>query len=116
MKKIIKPAQKEEAEAYSDFSGERFDHDIPEVTLKFEFNYGSQFDDSRIEFDLTDNEAKEILDLIKSKLSQKRKELMKKNLKESSTNYEQCMESRDWDGCEYYGSNNLLYKYFLDQE
>jgi hypothetical protein len=116
MKKIIKPAQKEEAEVYSDFSGERFNHDIPEVTLKFEFNYGSQFDDSRLEFDLTDKEAKEILDLIKSKLSPKRKELMKNNLEESSTNYEQCMESRDWDGCEYYGNNNLLYKYFLDQE
>jgi hypothetical protein len=116
MKKIVKPAQREEAKVYSDFSGERFPHDIPEVTIKFEFNYGSQFDESKIEFDLTEKEAKEILDLIKSKLSQQRKELMKENLKDSNTNYQQCMEARDWDGCEYYGSNNLLYKYFLNQE
>lgn len=116
MKKIVKPAQKEEAEIYSDFSGERFNHDIPEVTIKFDFNYGSQFDDSRIEFDLTENEAQEILDLIKSKLSQKRKDLMTQELKNTNINYEQCMDSRDWDGCEHYGSNAFLYKYFLNQK
>ncbi len=116
MKKIVKPAQNAEVEIYSDFSGIRFGHDIPEVTIKFDFNYGSKFDDANIEFDLSEEEAKEILDLVKSKLSQQRKDLMLERLMKANANYEQCMDSRDWNGCDYYGSDVSLCKYFLDKE
>jgi hypothetical protein len=116
MKKIVKPAQSAETEVYSDFSGTRFDHDIPEVSLKFDFNYGSKFDDSSIEFHFTEEESKEILELIKSKLSQQRKDQMMERLMKANANYELCMDSRDWDGCDYYGSDVFLCKYFLDKE
>lgn len=116
MKKIVKPAQNAETEVYSDFSETRFDHDIPEVSIKFDFNYGSKFDDSSIEFHLTEEESKEILQLIKSKLSQQRKDQMLERLMKANANYELCMDSRDWDGCDFYGSDVFLCKYFLDKE
>ena len=80
MKNIIKPAQKEDAEYYSDFSGERFEHDIPEVEIKFSFEYGSMFDGSSFDIHLSDEETKEILDLIKNKLSNRTKEKLNSNL------------------------------------
>jgi hypothetical protein len=114
MKIITKPKQREEAEIFSDFSGERFAHDIPEVTLKFEFNYGSKFDDSQIEFHFSDLESKDILELIKIKLSEKTKQLIKGGLKKTEESYNQSFDCRDWDGCDYYAANADLYKYFLD--
>ena len=114
MKIITKPQQKEEVEIYSDFSGERFHHDIPEVTIKFSFEYGSKYDDSQIEFHLNDNEAKDILELIKAGLSDKTKENIKKCLEKANKEYDECMDFRDWNGCDYHGASIELYKYFLN--
>lgn len=114
MKIITKPQQKEEAEIYSDFSGERFHHDIPEVTIKFSFEYGSKYDDSQIEFHLNENEVKDILELIKAGLSDRTKENIKKCLEKSNKEYDECMDFRDWNGCDYHGASIELYKYFLN--
>ena len=61
--------QKEHVEYMSDFSDRCFDSFYPDVEVKFEFNYGSEFDGSRVEFHLTDQEAKHVLDFIKMNLS-----------------------------------------------
>jgi hypothetical protein len=114
MKNIIKPQQREEAEIFSDFSGERFEHDIPEVTLKFSFNYGSKFDDSEITFHLTDKESEGILETIKKRLSQKSKDLMETQLNKVSKDYSDSFDCRDWNGCDYYLASMDLFRYFLD--
>jgi len=114
MKIIVKPKQKEEAEYYSDFSGDRFEHDIPEVEMNFSFGYGSKFDDSDLKFHISHFEAMQILELVKSKLSQKTKDKMKETLKESENRYEDSVESRDYDSCEHYGRNSDMYRFFLD--
>lgn len=114
MKNIIKPRQDEEVEIFSDFSGERFMHDIPEVTIKLDFGYGSKFDDSQIEFHLTDEESKDILELIKNRLCDNTKEKMKKETKKAQKDYNDAMDFRDWNDCDYYASKIELHKYFSD--
>lgn len=114
MKIITKPRQEEEAEIFSDFSGERFQHDIPEVTIKMSFGYGSKFDDSEIEFHLNEEESKDILNLLKSKLSNKTKQIIDERLQKAEKNYDDSFQCRDWHGCDYYAASVDLYKYFLN--
>jgi hypothetical protein len=68
VKKIITPAQKEEAVYYSDFKGRCFGLFEPPVKVKIEFGYGSERDGQTIVLDLTDEEIQPILDLIRSNL------------------------------------------------
>ena len=68
MKKITKPSQREESVYYSDFSGHLLDQFGPQVELKINFNYGSKYDNSSLELDLTDEEVLPLLKLIASKL------------------------------------------------
>ena len=82
MKKVIKPITREESEYSSDFSGERFHLDIPDVTIKVSFNYGSRFDDSEIEFHLSDKETEEVLSFIKNKICDKTKDYLRNNANE----------------------------------
>jgi len=67
MKKIISPASKEECIYYSDFDGKILES--PPITMKIEFDYGSVLDGSDIELHLTDEEPREVLNLLKNKLS-----------------------------------------------
>jgi hypothetical protein len=113
MKIIVKPKQKEEAELYSDFSGDRFEHDIPEVELKLSFNYGSKFDQSSLEFHLSDSDAVELLETIKYKLSKKTKEDLNAKLEKLENNYNESVDVRSWESCDYYGNNIDLYRYLL---
>ena len=69
MKVILTPAVKEEVLYYSDIKGEVFYLNIPHAVIKIEGNYGSGFDGLSTELHLTDEESKEILSYIKSKLS-----------------------------------------------
>jgi hypothetical protein len=114
MKKIIEPKQKEKAEYFSDFSGESFEGFDPDVQIKFEFNYGSEFDGSRVEFDLTCAEAKHVLDFIRMNLSESKINEIKKNLEENEINYNDNMDARDWEQCDYFGNNIFLYQYLLN--
>lgn len=113
MKKIIKPAEREEAVYYSDFEGRCFGEFGPECTLKINFNYGSEHDGSDIEFHLTDEELQPILELIKSKLSVEYKKNIKKEIEENDEKYEDSIDSRDWQSCEYYATNVELLKKLL---
>jgi hypothetical protein len=71
VKKIITPAQKEEAVYYSDFKGRCFGLFEPPVKVKIEFGYGSERDGQTIVLDLTDDEVQPILELIRSNLIKK---------------------------------------------
>lgn len=116
MKKIIKPLQKEESEYYCDFSGKKFDNNIPEVELKLSFNYGSKFDDSSIEFHFEEKEINEILLLLRSKLSKRTKKKINSFLKQSENKYEDSIKFREWDSCDYYASNIEFYKFLLNKQ
>jgi hypothetical protein len=113
MKKITAVAVKEQSKVFSDFSGQRFRYDIPEATLRFDFGYGSSFDDGIIEFHLSDKESKEVLNFIKEKLHKNTKEHFEKMLKKETKNFEESVDCRDYSASEYYGSCVGLYKFFL---
>lgn len=116
MKKIIKPAQKEKAEYFSDFSGESFNNFHPDVEIKFEFNYGSEFDGSKIEFHLTNQEAKHVLDFIRMNLSQDKITELKTKLESVKEDYEDNVNARDWQSCDYFSNSIDLYRYLLPND
>jgi hypothetical protein len=116
MKNIIKPKQREESEYYSDFSGERFFGDIPEVDMKLSFNYGSSYDGSNIEFHLSEQEAMEILLIIRNKLCDNTKNRIKTYLEKIETEYDSAVQFREWDSCDLYSSNMNMYKFILNEK
>ena len=101
MKKITKPAEKEEAAYYSDFSGKCFEEFGPPIQLKLEFNYGSVYDGSSFTFDLDDKDIDDILFVLKGKLSNETKKDLKQRLVALNDNYEQNVQERDWTSCDY---------------
>ena len=112
MKKITKPQQREEAVYYSDFSG-KFLSECPPVELKISFNYGSGYDGSELRFDLDDEDIKEILLLIKSKLNPDTKKALKDACKKLDNEYQNNIVSRDWDQCEHMSNNMDLIRELL---
>lgn len=80
MKKVLKPTEPEEAVYYSDFSGKLFEHNMVPATVKIECDYGSEYDEARIELHLTDIELKNLLVYIKDRLCQESKEELKKQI------------------------------------
>lgn len=113
MKKIKQPAQAEQAEYFSDFSGKKFSFPFPDVQIKFEFNYGSQFDDGHIGFDLTDAEASEVLNMIRKKLSQKTLREFRRRLKQANKSYDGNFQARDWQALEYDEGNVAILQLLL---
>ena len=73
MKIIDTPASiiYEKSHYVSDFSGNPFEHGIVSSTLKLEFNYGSEFYGGEIILHLSDEESKEVLDFLYSKVKDK---------------------------------------------
>jgi 1,4-alpha-glucan branching enzyme len=115
MKKITQPKQEERAEYFSDFSNKSFEGFNPDVEIKFEFNYGSEFDGSRVEFHLTDQEAKHVLDFIRMNLSEGKITELKNKLEENEEFYEENMNARDWESCDRFGNCIFLLKYLLNE-
>lgn len=114
MKKITKPAEKEEAVYFSDFSGKCFGNFSPDVNVRIEFNYNSRFDGDVVELHLTDEESMLILDLIKHKASTDYKNSVKTKLIHSEQLYDNSVDSRDWNGCDYFCNSIELQKHILD--
>jgi hypothetical protein len=79
VKKVLKPQEPEESIYYSDFSGKLLKDFVP-VTVKIECDYGSEYDEARIEFHLTDAEFKHLLVNIKDSLSPESKKELKKQI------------------------------------
>ena len=101
MKKITKPAEREESVYYSDFSGKCFGELYPPIQLKLEFNYGSVYDGSSFTFDLDDKDIDDILFTLKGKLSNETKKDLKQRFVALNDNYEQNVQERDWTSCDY---------------
>ena len=101
MKKITKPAEREESVYYSDFSGKCFGELYPPIQLKLEFNYGSVYDGTRVVFDLDDKDVDDILFVLKGKLSNETKKDLKQRFVALNDNYEQNVQERDWTSCDY---------------
>jgi hypothetical protein len=99
MKKTTRPAQREEAVFYSDFSGKCFGEMPPPVELILDFGYGSKYDGSKLRFDLDDEDIGDILFLLKSKLSNDSKKALKTMCTILDDKYENSVQSRDWDDC-----------------
>jgi hypothetical protein len=89
MKKVLKPAEPEEAVYYSDFSGKLLEHNLIPVTIKIECGYGSEYDGSELELHLTDKGLNHLLVYIKDRLSPETKEEFKRQIESS------CQTSKD---------------------
>lgn len=113
MKKIIKPAEREEAVYFSDFSGKTFgEYDAP-VEIKISFNYGSKFDGSELVVHVDDEEVKPILNLINQSISKDFRDNLKKEFKKVEEQYGYSIDMRDWDSCDREGNLLDLYKKFI---
>jgi hypothetical protein len=110
MKKTTKPAQREEATYYSDFSGKCFGEMHPPVELVIDFGYGSKHDGSKLSFDLDDDDIQDILVLIKSKLSNDAKKGFKTMYTVLDDKYEDSVQSRDWTDCNFICNEKDLLK------
>ena len=117
MKKVIVPEQREEANYYSDFSGQPLgDGYEPPVILKLEFSYGSEYDGSEITLHLSDRDVQPILELISSKLNPDVQKILKVAFNENDEEYFNAIEARDPMECEHRISCNNLYKKLLGHE
>lgn len=116
MKKVTKPAQREEATYYSDFSGKCFGECPPPVELKIEFTYGSKHDGSVLELHLTDEEVKPILNLLKKNITEDYKSFMMQKINAYDEDYQTSCDSRDWSSCDSIGNSIDLLKELLDIE
>lgn len=116
MKKIIKPAIREESQYYSDFSGKSFDHLGPPVELKISFNYGSRYDGAELKLDLDDGEINPILESIKNNISDKAKTKLKTILEKYEKDFDDSMQMRDWDYCDMVSNNLSIWRNLLGIE
>jgi hypothetical protein len=114
MKKILKPKQHEEANYFSDFTGQPFGEFYhPPVELTLKFNYGSEYDQSEVTLHLSDKDMEPILDLIQSKLNPDYRKDLEETLKDNNEELDMAMDSRDSMMCEYYISCNSLIRKLL---
>jgi len=114
MKKVIKPAEREESVYYSDVSGKMFGECGPSVEVKIEFNYESAHDGSSLTFHLTDEEVLEWLKELKPKLNENYKNALQAQLKKEEQKYDDSVQSRDWTSCNYYHNSSELLHFMLD--
>lgn len=114
MKTIIKPAEKEEAAYFSDFSGRSLGELVPPVELNINFNYGSINDGVEIKLQLDDEDAKPILDIIKNSVSEDFKQKIKKYIANCEKNFEDSMQMRDWSNCDYLSDSLSFWRGFLN--
>jgi len=80
MKKILEPACEENAVYYSDFSGKILDSftSSPPCEVVIRFNYGSIYDGDEITLHLSDEDVRDMVKFIKSRLIDEAKEELKK--------------------------------------
>ena len=114
MKKITKPAEREEASYYSDFTGKAFGSCCAPIDLKISFNYGSNRDGAMLALHLDDLDVKPFLDLIKTKLCSNTKKDLKKKLKKEEKSFEESMQFRDWDCCDALSNDIWLIRELID--
>jgi hypothetical protein len=111
MKKILKPEQREEALFYSDFTGKPLGNmGYETIGFKVTCNYGSKFDGSEITLHLDDEDLLELIEFLKTKLSEDFKNQIKNSMKKLDKDHEDCFQARDWQSVEYIQNNMDLLK------
>ena len=113
MKKIIKPSEREKAVYYSDFKGKFFGDFYPDATLSFQFDYGSKYDGETLSVHLSDGEAEEVLEFLKTKMSEDFKESLRKRLTEQQNNLEDAIQARDYNQSDHYSNSCNLLQFLL---
>lgn len=116
MKKVIKPAEREEAIYFTDFKGQMCGEFGSPVDLKIEFGYGSEYDGDTLTLNLNDEEIKLVLDVIKQNMSLDYKKQLREKRKQIEESYDDSMQSRDWSSCEFAINSLHLLKYMLDSK
>jgi hypothetical protein len=114
MKKVLKPAEKEEAVYFSDFTGKSFGEWVAPVDLKIDFNYGSNRDGASLTLHLDEEDIKPIIDLIKQKLSEDVKVELRKKLEIYDKDHEDSIQWRDWQACDNLSNNIWFLRELLD--
>jgi hypothetical protein len=117
MKKVLKPAEREEASYYSDFTGKPLgdsEHYGPNVKLTMDFSYGSEFDGAAISLHLSDEDAKEVFKFLASKISSDCRKEIQKNLEQFDARYDDAMDSRAWHECDLLHNNRTVLKKLLN--
>ena len=114
MKKVIKPAEQEESVYYSDFTGKCFGVFGPDITLSIAFDYGSKYDGQELKFHLTDKEAEEVLEFIKSKLSEDYKKTLKEKMQRNTICLDDSINHRDHSSANFYSNSCDLLKFLLN--
>ena len=114
MKKVLKPAEKEEATYYSDFTGKTFGDLGAPVDLKISFNYGSYRDGAVLSLHLDDKDINPIIKAIKQNLCANTKKQLKKWLKEQEKSFDESIQFRDWDSCDRISNCSSLLRELLD--
>jgi hypothetical protein len=113
VKKIIKPAEKEEAIYFTDFKGKSCGEFGAPVEVKISFNYGSKHDGDFLVLDLDDEEIEPFLKLIKQHMSEDYKKLLRDKLSALEKSYETSLQCRDWTSCEYESNSLSLLEYMV---
>lgn len=72
MKKVLRPAEIEDAVYYSDMSGKCFGVYPPDAVMTINLYYGSEYDGYKMELHFTDDEFKKIFNLIKPLLKEEK--------------------------------------------
>jgi len=109
MKKVIKEAVKEVSEHRSDFSNKKFTHGLPHACVVMEFGYGSRHDGARIEIDLSDAEAGEVIDFLAGKLCGAARRGILSKLRGLEGGIDEAIAARDWQDAEtLYASADIL--------
>lgn len=115
MKVIISPKQEERAEYFSDFSNKSFGKYYPDAVVKFEFNYGSRFDESRLKLHLSDDEVMLLLDEARKRLSKENRAKLQEFINDKRNDYGEAISQADWEeGNQIYTSISLL-RYMLGE-
>ncbi len=113
MKKVTKPATKEHAVFYSDFSGKCLGEFPPPVEVSIAFGYGSKHDGAELKLQLEDEDIGPLLELIKNSVSEDFKSHIKKIINEQEKSYEDSMQMRDWGYCDMITNTLWFWRNFL---
>ena len=116
MKKIIKPAEREEAVYYSDFSGKNLGKFDAPVELKISCGYESKYDGMDITLHLDDEDLEKIITYLKLNISDDFKEQISKKIDKYDNDYESSMQMRDWDDCDRIINNMSFLKKIISRE
>jgi hypothetical protein len=116
MKKILKPAEREEAAYYSDFTGKPLSQFGPDIELKLDFGYGSKYNGSHFTLHLSDEDVDQILSFLATKISSDSRKEIQKNLEQFDVRYDDAMDSRAWHECDLLHNNRVVLKKLLNLE